>query len=530
MGITLQTIPGLANDVVVGPSHADAEPALLEAVAALRARICPSRPVYHAFEWRDHRIVYDLLSGTLLEPDVAAFELLRGLEEGLPDADVIERMRAAAPAADARAIVDECARLAEAGLFQLEPLDTPIERERTVAAHMRHHPNKMMLLVQTSCNLKCTYCYEVKAGFHSTGKSMDYETGVAAIEHMIRRSGNRPEVEITFFGGEPLINFGLVRELVAYCKTREPELGKQFHYQMTTNAVLMTDEVIDYLIEHRFGVMISIDGPPETADLHRRDLGGRGQTAKAVANAQRLIARQKQAGIRTAMIRATMAPGNSDALAIHEYFRDAGFERTMIGGSSGRAYQKGPGDLTEAHRPALQAGFDTQIDQYLAWVDGKGPRPAGDTIPKVVARLEDALQQPKLRASVGCGVARNTQAITEDGSIYPCHRYAGDKQWVIGNLKTGLDPARTENYYREILSNYDKHCSHCVARFTCGGQCPWYLSLPDGSVGLPDEPSCDSIRLGMEKQIGILLELRSRRARGNQAAQLAAAEPKGIDE
>ncbi|TAJ11341.1 MAG: SPASM domain-containing protein, partial [Planctomycetota bacterium] len=277
-------------------------------------------------------------------------------------------------------------------------------------------------------------------------------------------------------------------------------------------------------------VMISIDGPPETADLHRRDLGGRGQTAKAVANAQKLIARQKQAGLRTSMIRATMAPGNTDLLAIQEYFRDAGFERTMVGASSGRAYHKGPGDLTEEHRPAVQAAFDTQIEQYLAWVDGTGPQPAGDSIRKMLARLEESLTQPKLRPSVGCGVARNMQAITEDGSIYPCHRYAGDKDWVIGHLSTGLDPHKTARYYREILSNYDKHCSHCVARFTCGGQCPWYLSLPDGSVGLPDDASCDAIRGGMEKQIGLLVELRHRRARGNRAAELAAAETKEIDE
>ncbi|TAJ16491.1 MAG: 4Fe-4S cluster-binding domain-containing protein, partial [Planctomycetota bacterium] len=173
-----------------------------ESVAALRARICPSRPVYHAFEWRARRIVYDLLTGTLLEPDAPAYALLRALEEGCADAEVVERVRAAGDA-NVAAVVDECTRLADAGLFQLEPLDTDAQREQTVAAHMQHHPNKMMLLVQTSCNLKCTYCYEVKAGFHSTGKSMSYETGVEAIEHMVRRAGSRKEVEITFFGGEP---------------------------------------------------------------------------------------------------------------------------------------------------------------------------------------------------------------------------------------------------------------------------------------------------------------------------------------
>jgi uncharacterized protein len=127
--------------------------------------------------------------------------------------------------------------------------------------------------------------------------------------------------------------------------------------------------------------------------------------------------------------------------------------------------------------------------------------------------LREALALPRRRAGVGCGVARNMQAIAADGAITPCHRYAGEREYRLGDLEHGFDAARVEGYYREILDNYDRHCSACWARLICGGQCPWYVSRPDGHVGLPDEASCDSIRRGLQRALWFHAEIEQRRVK-----------------
>jgi uncharacterized protein len=354
----------------------------------------------------------------------------------------------------------------------------------------------------------------VKAGFHSTGKGMDLETACRSVEHLIARSGKRPELEITFFGGEPLLSFERVRQIVAWCRERGAACGKTFHFQMTTNAVLMTDEVVDFLVAERFTVMVSLDGPPETADSNRVDHAGRGVTAKALANAKRLVARQKAAGLRPATIRATLAKGNGSMLAAGDFLGGVGFERVMIGASFGRAHEKAAVDLGLEDLERLEREAEVELERFLAWIDGRGPKPPTDAMQRSLRGLAQALASPRPFAQVGCGVGRNMQAIAADGTIYPCHRYAGERAWAIGSLEQGIDREKLSAYYSAILGNYDRHCSSCWARQLCGGQCPWYLSNSAGQVGTPDEPSCDSIRAGLERQLFALLAVRERRRRG----------------
>jgi uncharacterized protein len=290
---------------------------------------------------------------------------------------------------------------------------------------------------------------------------------------------------------------------------------------MTTNAVLLDDEVVRFLVDERFAVMISLDGAPERNDRNRVDLGGRGSGERALANAKKLVAAQRAAGLRPATIRATMTPGNHSLLAIGAELEGEGFGRIVIGASVGRAHAKGPHDLGAAEAADLEREFELVIDQTLAWLDGEGKKPAGDSLAKLLARLEESLARPRLRPGIGCGVVRNMQAVTADGTIYPCHRYAGEQGYALGTLERGLDPERVEGYYREILDGFDRHCSRCWARFTCGGQCPWYLSRPDGHVGLPDAASCDAIRASTEKQLWLFDELRRRAERAAAARAVA---------
>ncbi len=150
------------------------------------------------------------------------------------------------------------------------------------------------------------------------------------------------------------------------------------------------------------------------------------------------------------------------------------------------------------------------MDQYLSAIDGVGRPPAGGTLRDTLSRIGESLENPKMRARVNCGVGRNMLAHTADGKLYPCHRYAGESAFEVGSLEGGLDRARLDRYYRDILSTYDKHCSRCWARNICGGQCAWYISRGDGSVGVPDEAGCNTLRSSFERQIWFFAEVQER--------------------
>jgi uncharacterized protein len=484
---------------------------LSERIERLAKRIGPHpRPGYHAFEREGTRLVYDILTGGLLEPSEHAFRILRAIETQEPSSQVLSDL---AEIGDhgIEHVLGEIEALYDAGLLRKEDDYSEEVKHGLVRSLMQHRPRKMMLMVQTNCNLKCTYCYEVLNGFHSTGKSMGYETGCLSVEFLIKRSGPRRDLEITFFGGEPLLNFPLVRELVAYCRGRETDTGKRFSFQLTTNCTLLNDEIIAFLVEHEFAVMLSLDGPPELHDIHRKDLGGHGTGAVALENAKRLVAAQKRAGIREAMVRITMSHENHDARALSAYFESQGFGRVMLGATDGRADHKDPWDLDPSDVQELSEQGEASLSEYLDWIDGRSPRPAdASQVTRNLGPILEALRSPDPRPKVRCGVARNMQAITREGKIYPCHRYAGEDAFQLGTLDAGLDPVKVEAYYGALLKVKEEHCSHCWARITCGGQCPWYISKESGEIGHPDEPSCNGIRRGHERQLWFVHQLMKR--------------------
>lgn len=511
---------------------------VVERLSQLAALLLPTtRSAFHAFSYRGEHLVYDLLSGSILSVTAPLVELLRGIEARENAAAI----RARLPELDDEAVLALIAELEQvhaAGFLRTEDTSRAAAVEALVAQSLvQQQPRKMMLMVQSNCNLKCTYCYEVANGFHSTGTRMDLETGKRSVEFLIQRSGTRQHVEITFFGGEPLMNFPLIRELVAYCKQREAQTGKRFAYQLTTNATLLTDEIIAYLVEHQFAVMVSLDGPPELNDRYRVDLRGRGTGATALANARKLAKAQRAAGVREAMIRVTMTHENHDSHAIDAFLRAQGFRRIMLGSSNGRADHKDAWDIQPEDLGAMREANERSIDAYVAWLDGKAQRAdSAAHLDRAVSDLQTALRTPSTAPSIRCGVGRNMQAISRDGKIYPCHRYAGDAAFELGTLEQGLDEQKVRSYYDGVLRVKEEHCSKCWARITCGGQCPWYISTSEGAILHPDEASCEGIRRGHERLLYLTHRLhaagrladargsrRSRRARNRRAAQQARA-------
>jgi len=459
------------------------------------------RPPYHVFCYREQYLLYEIRNGVLFWIDEGMYALLSGIERRSSPQEILAGIRGAG-CPESSVLVQEIKALLRLGLFRSETLRSDEEKESLIASYLSHRPRKMMMLVQTSCNLACTYCYEVASGFHFTGKGrMDLKTAQLSIDDLVARSGDRNVLEITFFGGEPLLNFALVRDVVEYCSGLARTTGKLFTYSITTNATLLTDEIIDFLVRHRFASMLSIDGPPEASDRARKDLGGRGVGKKAVANARKLIAAQRSAGLRPAMVRATLSHENHDARAAEKYFAEQNFPRTMLGTAGGRAHAKGPADLTDSDIAELHGGLDQSIEEYVQWMNGTGPKPPGRSLDRSIKEIAAKVEAGPHNGRVGCGVGRNMLAYSENGTLYPCHRYAGEEAFQLGDVAGGLDMLKLAAFYREILDVYDEHCSKCWARAICGGQCAHYISGPDGHVHPPDVAGCNHLRSAFEKRL-----------------------------
>jgi len=485
----------------------------------LRSKIIRKRPTFHVFKYRERRLLYDLNAGVLVDVSEPAFAILVGLENAQPSGEIESSLTSLLASDGVDALLKELLELVDAGFFAMEVPSTDEEQGAALQALGAHYPRSGQVLVQTSCNLKCTYCYEVKAGFHGTGKSMSSEIGRMAVDQVLARSGNRKDLDINFFGGEPLLNFTRIKELVKYATEQASALGKSITFKITTNGVLLTDEVITFLVKHGFGVMISIDGDPEANDVHRRDHAGRGVGKAVIENAKRLVRAQQEAGVRPACIRATLTPQNPSAVRAAEFFEREGFPRVMIGSSNGRAEHKDTWDFTEDSRAELTVELDRRLDRHVASLDGKdSPLPSSLMFNEGMKRISQALNKPGHEPGIGCGVGRNMTAVTEHGDIYPCHRYAGESAYQIGTLKDGINKERLSGYYKEILDVYESHCSGCWARYLCGGQCPWYISRADGVVGTPDKESCDQIRSGSERMLWLYSHMIERESAKNQAA------------
>lgn len=474
-------------------------------LSQVRTLVVSDRPTYHVFEYRGYYVLYDLGSSSLLTIDFPTFMLLSHIAGASSDDEIARRLDALGIASHVSEICQEVLALHEIGLFQSEPEEAPEDRTALIESYLSHSPRKVMLLVQSSCNFKCTYCYEVQSGFHHTAtKSMDWETATASVHSLVERSGDRRELEITFFGGEPLLNFQLIQRVVTYCETLASQYDKSFSYSITTNGSLLDDEIISYLVDKQFAVMISIDGPPELSDRARMDLGGNPVGSKTQSKVEKLIEAQRARGIREAMIRATMSHENHDTIAIESYFRDQGYRRTMIGASTGRVNGKTPHDLQSEDIEHVQATHDSMIDEYLAWTRGELHGEPSQSLIRGLKHIEEQLRSRPSGARMGCGVGRNMLAYTPGGKIYPCHRYAGETAYELGTVAAGIDQNRLRRLYEETLRVYDDHCSKCWARVICGGQCAHYQSGPDGHVLPPPAESCDALRVGFEKSLWLL--------------------------
>jgi uncharacterized protein len=330
------------------------------------------------------------------------------------------------------------------------------------------------------------------------------------LEAFFREAGGR-DCSVTFFGGEPLLNFPVIRDAVHYSKQLAARHNTKVGFTMTTNLTLLTDEIADFLAENAFHVMVSLDGSKEQNDRYRVFRGGGGTYETVERNLGTLIAKMKEAGVRLPKVRATMTTENSDPIAIEQHIKSLGTHLVEIGETHGTAgggkaaYDVGASSGAPSAARRRSASLIESAIQALE----RDPQSTPDFpvhIVKSLQRIQETVtskahkhSEPKL-----CGVCRNMKAVTPGGDLYPCHRYVGMPEFKIGNIhEGGVDKQKAKQYYEGIYNAFALKCSKCWARHLCGGQCPWYLSRPDGTIVTPDDSTCDTIRESFETYLGL---------------------------
>ncbi|MCL2604975.1 MAG: thioether cross-link-forming SCIFF peptide maturase [Defluviitaleaceae bacterium] len=426
----------------------------------------------HSFRMGGLRLALDVESGALHALDEAAFSVLEVLCDTADDF---------VPDPQNQRIFDELKKLKESGQLFSPPADGRIH---THMQNRRPVIKALCLHMAHECNLTCKYCFAGQGnyGFNDRGL-MSYETGKKALDFIIARSGNRGNLEIDFFGGEPMLNFNTVKELVSYGRSREAETGKRFRFTLTTNGTLLTDENIPYINETFDNIVLSLDGRPHVNDRMR----GKG-TSDLVG--QKLKKMSEARGEASHYIRGTYTRYNLDFVADVLYLADAGFKYISI--EPVVAPPEEEYALRDEDLPALFAEYEKLADALLAREkEGRGIR---------FFHFEIDLEGGPCIAKrvTGCGAGSEYLAVTPAGRLFPCHQFVGDEAFCIGDFDTGIKESTIINNFSNCHVLSKPECAECWAKYYCSGGCMATAHYANGSILAPDTISCQLMRKRVE--------------------------------
>jgi uncharacterized protein len=346
----------------------------------------------------------------------------------------------------------------------------------------------IVLNVTNQCNLSCQYCYEFGEDKIATPegkkKFMDWDTAQATVDYLFAESQGRPSVHMTFFGGETLMNFPLMKQVVTYARQQAAEKGRTIEFSLTTNATLLSSTIIEFLAEHGIGVTVSMDGPKEMQDKFRIFANGKGSYDIIKPKVQELIAKHRA---RPVGARVTMTSGAMDVRQIYQHLKhDLGFHEVAfapVTTSPDRLYAIG-----EPGMDSVLEQFYELADEYLEFAL-RGEHHGFSNVSDTLAELHQGVNK-----SLPCGAGLGMVGVGPSGDIAPCHRFVDSDEHVLGNITTGMDKEKRADFLGRgnIDTKYD--CHTCWARPLCAGGCHHEAFVRYGDTGHANLHYCDWIR------------------------------------
>lgn len=436
----------------------------------------------HLFKYHDLNIVLDVNSGAVHVLDEIAWRLLE--KTIAHDGDLLRAVAALSNACDEGELLAAAAELERA--YQEEALFTEAEKLDLELADL---PIKALCLnIAHACNMSCRYCFASQGDFGLKPGLMSLATGQRALDFLIKASGPAKNLEVDFFGGEPLLNATMLKELVAYGRVREGECGKKFNFTLTTNALLLDQEMIDFTISNDISVIMSLDGRPATNDLHRILNDGQGTYAQILPKIKRMV----ESNPPSYYIRGTFTQHNLDFAKDLQHIIELGFDSVSLEPAVGpdRHFS-----IREPDLPAVLAEYDRVTDLLLDY------HQRGHKVHFFHYNL-DLQKGPCLAKRLsGCGAGVEYLVVTPEGDIYPCHQFVGEDEFRMGNIEAGtVDPQVKKKFLGSRLTD-KAECLVCWARNFCGGGCHANAYHANRDLNQPDRVSCAMHRKRIEGAI-----------------------------
>ena len=438
----------------------------------------------HQYKLGGYNIVLDVCSGSVHVVDEIAYDLIASYE----DADAAQKVAAAypdVPLEEIRECYDQITELKDEGL--LFAPDTFASMAGELKNRTSGVVKALCLHVAHTCNLNCSYCFASQGKYHGERAIMSFEVGKRALDFLIENSGTRRNLEVDFFGGEPLMNFDVVKQLVAYARSVEQEKGKNFRFTLTTNGVLIDDDVIDFCNREMSNVVLSLDGRKEVHDRFRVDYAGHGSWERIVPKFQKLVAARDG---KNYYMRGTFTHANPDFLEDIKTMLDLGF--TELSMEPVVCAPDDPSALTQEDLPIVLS----QYEELAALMRERRKEGSPFTFYHYMLDLADG---PCIYKRIsGCGSGTEYMAVTPWGDLYPCHQFVGEEAFKLGDIWHGVNNLKVQDEFASCNVYARPDCKDCWARLYCSGGCAANAYHATGSVKGVYQYGCELFKKRME--------------------------------
>jgi len=415
----------------------------------------------HQYKLNGYNIVLDTCSGSVHVVDDVAYDIIALYKEKSAD-EIAEEI--SAKYSSSGVTKQDCIDCIEdvKSLEQMQKLYTP-DTYADMAFDFKNRNTvlkAMCLHVAHTCNLNCEYCFASQGKYHGERALMSFEVGKRALDFLIENSGTRHNLEVDFFGGEPLMNWDVVKQLVAYAREQEKIHNKNFRFTLTTNGMLIDDDVIEFSNKEMSNVVLSLDGRKEVHDRLRKDYTGKGSYDIIVPKFKEFVERR---GNKSYYMRGTFTHANTDFTNDIFHMADMGFTELSM-----EPVVCAPSDasaLTNEDLPVLFEQYEILAKEMIK--RKREGRPF-----TFYHYMLDLKHGPCIYKRIsGCGSGTEYVAVTPTGDIYPCHQFVGDSKYLLGNIYDGISNTEVQNEFKLCNAYARKECEDCWAKLYCSGGC-----------------------------------------------------------
>ena len=443
----------------------------------------------HQYKLNGFNIVLDTCSGSVHTVDDVAYDIIAMYKTATREEIVAEMMKKYGDLPDvSEAEINECiddiAELEDMGKLFTE------DKYEELAKNYKNNSNVIKALclhVAHTCNLNCSYCFASQGKYHGDRAIMSFEVGKRAFDFLIENSGSRRNLEVDFFGGEPLMDWDVVKQLVAYARSIEKEKGKNFRFTLTTNGVLLDDEVMEFANREMSNVVLSLDGRKEVHDRFRRDYAGKGSYDVIVPKFQKFV---ESRGGKNYYVRGTYTHHNTDFTNDIFHMADLGF--TELSMEPVVCSPDDPCALTEADLPILYEQYEILAKEMIA------RKKAGKGFVFYHYMLDLKNGPCIYKRITGCGSGTEYMAVTPWGELFPCHQFVGDEKYSLGNIWDGVTNTEVVDKFRRCNAYSRPECNDCWARLYCSGGCAANSYHSTGSIEGVYEYGCKLFKKRIE--------------------------------